>query len=731
MKVIKPKLILEDSAAGSLTITLPSTNVGYNLIEKLITDISVRKNDNEIWAGRVISEDMDFWNNRTLYCEGELAFLNDTTQPPAEYHDISVRDFLITLIDIHNSKVVEYRDYLIDDSSGNSITDSRGNSISGRINLPSNRQFQIGSVTVYDDNDSLYRYTNYEKTIECINEKLIDRLGGHLRVRKNNGIRYLDYLQDYPNTNSQTIEFGENLVDFTRNWDESEFATVIVPLGNRLDEDEKPADYPAALDAYLTVESVNNGSIYVKSDEAINKHGWIEKVVHWDDVSIPANLLTKARDYLENLQFDSMTIELSALDLHYMDVNYEDVKLLDLIKVVSVPHGMNRWFPVKKLEIPLDSPENTIFRLGDKIKTSLTGVNNKTNSEILKKIEELPKESKILDDAKANALEIIKTATNGYITIVQNESDYHTEELIVSDTADPDNATRKWVWNVNGLAYFETGKEPGLALTMDGSIVANRITTGTMRANRIRAGQLTDEYGYNYWNLSTGEFRLTPGMVSVANNVSLDSYVTGTVNTAITSYDTNLNQEKVFNKLTNNGSAQGIYLSGNKLYVNADYIKTGTLSADYIKGGTLVLGGRNNTNGKLSVLNYYGEEICSINNQGAVIKGTLYNEQYSSYIQINEARFHGGRVINGKKNLVGSIKMDEDFTLWNGEHTSEWRANGIHILAQGINNNKSVLVLSADNLLVNSTHNPDGPFYMGHTGWANGMKFVNGIMVEF
>ena len=457
LKVISPKLVLEDCAAGSLDITLPPINPGYDYIKRLDTDIVVKKNGEEIWGGRVLTENQDFWKNRVLYCEGELSFLNDTTQPPAEYHNQTVRGFLSTLIEIHNSKA------------------------------PENRQFTVGIVTVTDSNDSLYRYTNYEKTIECINKKLIDKLGGHLRVRKVNGVRYLDYLSDCPNTNQQTIEFGKNLLDFTRKWDTTEFATVIVPLGARLDE--SPI---AALDAYLTVESVNDGSIYVQSAEAIAEHGWIEKVVNWDDVTVPANLLSKARNYLTDLQFDDMNIELSALDMHYLNVNYEAVKLLDKIRVISRPHGMDRYFPVIKLEIPLDSPENTQFMLGDSVTPSLTRVNNQINAKILQEIENLPKEQQMLTEAKENATAIMRMVTNGHITITHDENG--SESLILSDTKNHLDATRMWLLNMNGFGYSNDGGETfGLAITMDGAIVADYITAGTLRGELLRAGSVSTE----------------------------------------------------------------------------------------------------------------------------------------------------------------------------------------------------------------------------------------------
>jgi hypothetical protein len=476
-------------------MTLPPSNIGYGTIVRMVSDISVHKDGEEIWAGRVLSEDKDFWNNRVLFCEGELAFLNDSTQPPAEYHGQTVRGFLETLINIHNSKVT------------------------------SNKQFTIGSVTVTDPNDSIYRYTNYEKTIECINEKLVKKLGGHLRIRKVNGVRYLDYLADYPNTNSQIIEFGKNLLDFTRKWDLTEFATVIVPLGNRLDE--SPIE---ALEAYLTVESVNNGSLYVQSSEAVASYGWIEKVIHWDDINTASSLLSKAEAYLSDIQFDNMSIELSALDLHYLDVNYEAVKLLDEIRVISKPHGMDRHFPVTKLEIPLDSPEKTQFKLGDSIKTSLTSVNNQTNNTILQKIENLPKAQSVLKEAKENATQIMNMATNGYITITQDQ--YGTNTMYISNDKDYTKATKLWKWNINGLAYSnDGGKTFGLAMTMDGAIVADFITAGIFNADLIKTGKLQDIDGNVIFDLSTGTLTIKKGSINIGNGafkVDADGKLTAT-----------------------------------------------------------------------------------------------------------------------------------------------------------------------------------------------------------
>ena len=58
-------------------------------------------------------------------------------------------------------------------------------------------------------------------------------------------------------------------------------------------------------------------------------------------------------------------------------------------------------------------------------------------------------------------------------------------------------------------------------------------------------------------------------------------------NSAVSAYDTYLTQKEVFNKLTDNGKSQGIYMSNGDLYINGSYIKSGTILADYIRAGTL------------------------------------------------------------------------------------------------------------------------------------------------
>ena len=455
LKLVDPVLTLEENVAGSLTFTMSSANPGFASIRRMTTELIVKKRDKEIWAGRVVDEKTDFFNRRKLVCEGELAYLNDTSQSPHDFGGVTPRQFLEYILNRHNAKVA------------------------------ADKRFSVGIVTLSGVVDFV---TDYEKTIECINEQLIKKLEAKVRVRRENGVRYIDCFdrEDNINTNSQVITFGENLLDFTKSFDMTELATVILPLGAELEEPPE-----GSLEIYTDVSSVNGGSIYVPSSAAVERFGWVEKVIHWDDVKSPASLLLRAQNYLRSEQFDEMKLVVHAFDLNYISENSEDIKLLDEVRVISQPHGLDKMFPVTKLTIPLDNPENAVFEFGTESGQSLTQVNNETNADILNRINNIPSPSSILRSAQDNASQLIQNATNGYVTILNSGTE--TQEILITNDPDYTAATKVWRWNINGLGYSSTGYNGSyeLAMTMDGHIVADMITAGTMLADRIFGGQLT------------------------------------------------------------------------------------------------------------------------------------------------------------------------------------------------------------------------------------------------
>ena len=106
---------------------------------------------------------------------------------------------------------------------------------------------------------------------------------------------------------------------------------------------------------------------------------------------------------------------------------------------------------------------------------------------------------------------------------------------------------------------------------------------------------------------------------------------------AVEDYDDTWTQQKTFNKLTENGTAQGLVLLNGQLYMNATYINTGYMSANRLHGGTLTLGGQNNQSGVLNVVDAQGNTVGTWDNSGISITDGNIRLPYGSTISLGFA----------------------------------------------------------------------------------------------
>ena len=147
-----------------------------------------------------------------------------------------------------------------------------------------------------------------------------------------------------------------------------------------------------------------------------------------------------------------------------------------------------------------------------------------------------------LEEAIDHATDMITGQEGGYVVLDQDSSG-HPTQILIMDTPDKSTATNVWRWNQNGLGFSSTGYSGtyGTAITADGKIVADYITTGTLSASRISggildasvitAGILSDAAGRNWWNMSSGAFSFCNGnmiydiadgsFIQLQNNLSL------------------------------------------------------------------------------------------------------------------------------------------------------------------------------------------------------------------
>lgn len=527
--LISPTVKIGENTAGSFEFSILPKHPHYEEVNELTSVITAYDGDEEIFCGRVVEIKKDLYNRKKVICEGELAYFNDSIQRPAKYQGLTVRGYLETLVNIHNQQVK---------------------------NQGIDKTFKVGAVTVQDNNDYVYKYTNWESTLEVIKTDLLKTYGGYLRIRKENGVRYLDYLADYPNTNTQVIEFGSNLLDFTHDMVASDIVTAVIPLGARL-EDVTEVE---GLDAYLTIKDVNGGVDYVYSQEAVKSYGWIFKTVKWDDVHVADNLLRKGKEYLSDIQFAQITLTVSAVDLHMLHVDMERIKVLDEIRVTSSPNGLDRFFPVSEMTLYLDKPSNNKLTLGTSYsQSSLSTKSTSDNADIKKRIDELPKKSEILEEARENASQLIHSATNGHVVTTADEQ-------LIMDTADKKTARRLWRWNLNGLGYSKTGYNGNFdtAITMNGQIVGERLTVGSIDASKLSTSYKTSvekqisnakeevegdvqETLKSYWTKTEVETAINQS----ANSIKLSAKETasGLISEALKSYSTSAQIEVTTNAI--------------------------------------------------------------------------------------------------------------------------------------------------------------------------------------
>lgn len=491
LQILSPKLELEENSAGTFSFVVPPTNRKYGQFKKLTSRIVVKKLDDEYntyWEGRIIDIKEDFWKCHTMICEGTLAFLNDTIQPSTKYNKKTPAQFLSLLLDVHNAKV------------------------------EADKRIMIGTVSI-EDTTKIDRYTDFETTFEAI-RKLVETSGGHVSVRYHTRggtlTRYLDWSDTYSSSTEQTIEFGVNLLDYSSTMSVDDFATVLIPQGAKLEVEN--SDF----DTYTDVKSVNNGSIYVSLTASdydnppellpIQVFGHLELLKRWEDITEPSNLLARAKAYLKDQQFDKLQLEIKAFDLRYSSANYDEINLLDNVHVISPPHGLNRSFPVKKMSIPLDTPENTAFTLGGTTtSTSFTSVVRRDYGDVYIAMDR--GKSSITDHYQQEITDKINEYSVGYVNII-TDSEHGTQFLVISDNPDYTQATKVWRWGMGGLAFSNDGFESQsyeVAITNDGQINANFINVGVLNADLIQAGILQDHSDplhsgrYFKFNTATGE----------------------------------------------------------------------------------------------------------------------------------------------------------------------------------------------------------------------------------
>ena len=399
----------------------------------------------------------------------------------------------------------------------------------------------------------------------------------------------------------------------------------------------------------LTFGSINGGIDYVEDAEATDvwghpdgQGGVLPAVTSYvnEQCEDAAQLLEETRAYLEQVKEPKVTYTAEVIDLYAFGRSWEGVGVGDDVAIIDKgfsDEGVRLHGRVSQIERDLLTGDATVTfgTLTDAMADMWQSVSSALKSNA--------QQNALYDAAAGTSVSWLIQLQSALNAQFQAVGTYHVETFELGEiwsnvplnpeTGLPQKTTADmWAININGR-----GMRLAAGLTSDGQwdwrtfftggmVTADVINAGTMRAERVRAGLLTDEVGKNYWDLTTGEFKLSAAATvggetvsdiadaaaekaradAVASAVEADAkrlaeakaYAAQQASSAGTDAKTQakayvdalseaLGQQELFNRLTNNGAEQGIYLSNGKLFINGTYIASGVIDADLIKAGII------------------------------------------------------------------------------------------------------------------------------------------------
>lgn len=365
---------------GAATIVLPPEHPAYDEFISYRSLVTIYRDGVLRFRGRALYPSDDFTLTRTITCEGERCFLRDGIHRPYTYNDTPANIFTHA-IGLYNAQVEAFK------------------------------QFVVGTIDGIST-EAIVLESEEAETFAATVDKLVELCGGYIVFTTNaEGQRVINWHADIGYSNHQTIEFGENLVDFSRTSANSDLATVIVPYGAKNEQTGQR----------LTIASVNGELDFIQDDEAVAKRGVIAKAVYWDEITSPDALLVKAQQYLETSKNPIVSLELTAIDLSLLDKNIDSFMVGDIIKVQSKPHGLDgEYYQLTEQSLDFLHPQNDRVVLGKSV-TSLIGsdvASARKNDDTIKRINRA-----IRSDYNVNTGAIIEQAMVELSSLIQQTSE--------------------------------------------------------------------------------------------------------------------------------------------------------------------------------------------------------------------------------------------------------------------------------------------------------------------
>lgn len=504
--------------------------------------------------------------------------------------------------------VTVYASHISYDLRRNTVLPFTGTNIQNTFSQIASHMVETNNFTFYTDKTTASSFTlahpvSARGLLGGSTDSLLYKYGGEYEF---DGFT-VKLLASRGHDNGVTIRYGKNLTELKKDTDTSDIYTGVIPY-------------------WTDGENYIYGGV-VYSDEAGTYPYHITVPLdlssYFEEAPTVAQLETKAADYLDDNDTwnPSSNIDISFVAL-WQTEEYKDIAVLERVKLcdyvtVEYPRGdISVKAKVIKTVYDVLLERYTKIELGSVKQNTLAQIIN-TQEKAIESI--VSDQSASIQRAVSHATELITGGLGGYVVISQNANG-QPEEILIMDTNDKDTATNVIRLNKNGLGFSTTGYDGTYtnAWTIDGKLVADFITTGTLDASEVRVVNL-DASNINSGTMSANYIR---GGTIDASQVNV----------------TNLNASNI--------------TSGS---LSASYITSGTMSADRIYGGTLTLGGTNNQSGVARVNDASGNKVIELNNNGITInKGSIdiTQDDYQTFLKLTGTSSVDNYMVIAPHNIV-------------------------------------------------------------------------------
>ncbi|MBO1101400.1 phage tail spike protein [Enterococcus hirae] len=476
----------------------------------------------------------------------------------------------------------------------------------------------VGTKSSIDFTDPS-KFKNAQEALGGVAGSILDNFGGEY-LFDNNQVKLL--VEAGKKTNI-VIAYGKNLTDITQEETiENTYTSIYGWAKKGTGDDEEILTLP---EIYIDSDYVNN---YTERR--------IQMVDFSDKEPKDVNALrSMVKSYIKSnkVGVPKVSIKASYVDLasSVMDTqlqNLEEIDLCDWVTITFNQLNINTTAQIVKTvwNVSLDRYES--IELGES-RTDFAKVMEESKEEI----KQVTNKINWLEQAQQEASDIIKNPGKGHVVISPSLAD--PQEFLIMDTTDIKTANKVWRWNVGGLGFSSTGYNGNysLAMTNNGAIVADRITTGTLRAiniigvaitgSTIDGGIVTSSNGYNKIVLKDG---------------TINNYYNNILMSAITGRDFTIYDSK---------SVPVMILNSNGIRINKNGVTT--------ELGYLGRGKDGNTGKEELAMNVNSGNICSLAIQGSA------NGNYVRKLAVSSAGVHIGTLTMGGDYVGGSGEIKDAY----------------------------------------------------------------------